>query len=210
MYRILAASGEVHERRDQRRHLRLCPAGAPRERTERTVVVGYHEAAGPGQVDLLPALRDPRRLFPLRHRLDGRHPGERGPRRAAHRRLGPKAGDRAGQPDHPCRPGQLDDVAAGRAPARRSRDRQEPFPAPHEQRQSVLRGRLQDPGSTAPSSPIGSARSKVPGPSARASSPGTTRSTATAGLRCSPQPTSITAGRARCSKSEPASSPAPT
>ena len=39
--------------------------------------LGHHQAAGPGQVDLLLPVRDPRHLQPLRRRLDGRPPRER-------------------------------------------------------------------------------------------------------------------------------------
>jgi len=43
-----------------------------------------------------------------------------------HRRLRRQAGHRARLAHHPCRPGHIDDLEAGRAPARRPRDRQEP------------------------------------------------------------------------------------
>ena len=92
------------------------------------------QAAWSGQVDLLPGLRDPRRLFSLRARLDGRHTGERRPRRAPHRRDGREGGHRARAAHRPCRPGDIDAQQVGRPPARRPRGRAEPFPAPRVQR----------------------------------------------------------------------------
>lgn len=61
MYRILAEAQEVRERRNQLRH----PAYAKPELghgTEPGVVVGHHEAAGAGEVDLLLPLCDPGHL----------------------------------------------------------------------------------------------------------------------------------------------------
>ena len=47
-------------------------ARAGRRRTQPRVVLGHHQAARPGQVDLLLPVRDPRHLQPLRGGLDAR------------------------------------------------------------------------------------------------------------------------------------------
>ena len=39
--------------------------------SQSTLELGHHQAAGPGEVDLLLSLRDPRCVQPLRHWLDG-------------------------------------------------------------------------------------------------------------------------------------------
>ena len=54
------------------------------------------KVAGPGQVDLLPSLRDPRHLQPIRRGLDARAVRERRPRRAPDRGPLREAADRAG------------------------------------------------------------------------------------------------------------------
>ena len=145
MYRILAA-----QRRGPRAARPAPPPGHARPELLATGPnelwsLGHHQAAGSGQVDLLLPVRDPRRLQPLRARLDGRQPRERRARRAPHRR------HRA--PSRTSSPGQLTVHAdrgssmtqqAGRAPARRPRHRQEPQPAPRVQRQPLLRGPVQD------------------------------------------------------------------
>jgi len=72
MYRILAGAQEVRERRAQLRHPAYAKpellATGPNEGLE----LGHHQAQGSGQVDDLPAVRDPRRLLALRPWLDGR------------------------------------------------------------------------------------------------------------------------------------------
>ena len=55
---------------------RLHEARTARDRPQSGLVVGHHEAARSGEVDLLPSLRDPRHLQPLRRRLDARRPRE--------------------------------------------------------------------------------------------------------------------------------------
>ena len=55
----------------------LCQAGTAGHRAEPGVVMGYHQAQGAGQMDLLLPLCDHGHLQPLRGRLDGR-PGESG------------------------------------------------------------------------------------------------------------------------------------
>ncbi len=71
------AHGEVRERRDQLTHPRLRQAGAARRAPQRAVELGHLEAEGAGEVDVLLPVRDPRRVQPLRGRLDGPAPRER-------------------------------------------------------------------------------------------------------------------------------------
>ena len=61
-------------------------ARAGRHRPQPGVVLGHHQAGRAPQVDLVPPLRDPRRLQPLRRRLARRPPRVGPPRRRAHRR----------------------------------------------------------------------------------------------------------------------------
>ena len=73
MYRILAAHhGGVRERRAQLTHPAYAKPELLADATERAVVVGREQAEGPGQVDLVLPVRDPRRVQPLHRRLDGR------------------------------------------------------------------------------------------------------------------------------------------
>ena len=68
---------------------RLREARAARRAAERAVVLGRVEAEGPGEVDLVLPVRDPRRVQPLHRRLDSAVPRERPARHGA---------DRAGRP----------------------------------------------------------------------------------------------------------------
>jgi putative transposase len=61
-YRLLRALGETRVRRGELTHPPLRQARAARPRPARTVVLGYHQAQGAGQVGVLPPLRHPRRL----------------------------------------------------------------------------------------------------------------------------------------------------
>jgi len=76
MYRILQQEGESRERRDQLvhpvYHKPELLATAPNQLWSWT-----SPSCGSGQVDLLLPLRHPRRLQPLRYRLDDRVPGRR-------------------------------------------------------------------------------------------------------------------------------------
>ena len=81
----------------------LRQARAAGHRSQPTVVLGYHQAQGPSEVDLLLPLRDPRCLQPLRGRLDGRHPRDGRPGRAVHRRHLRQARHRP-QTSSPCTP----------------------------------------------------------------------------------------------------------
>jgi Integrase core domain len=72
------------------------------------VVVGHHQAARPGQVDLVLPVRDHRHLQPLCARLDA-GPGRAGPAgRAAVGRHDHQAAGQQGSADHPRRPRHLD------------------------------------------------------------------------------------------------------
>ena len=64
MYRILAAKhGGVRDRRNQLTHPAYAkPGRAARRAPERAVVVGREQAEGPGEVDVLLSVRDPRRV----------------------------------------------------------------------------------------------------------------------------------------------------
>src|SRR5664279_2764246 len=92
-----------------------------------------HQTARPGQVVLLLPVRDLGHLLPLRRRLDGRLPGVRG----AGRDADPPDLRQAERPPRPAdparRPGQLDDVQAGRPAARRPRGHPVPLPTAREQ-----------------------------------------------------------------------------
>src|SRR3974390_2082509 len=99
-----AGAGEPRERRRQP----TPPATVKPEldRAEPGVVVGYHQAGRPGEVDLLLPLRDPRHLLPLRDRLDGRQPREPTGGRGADPPDLPQAGHRPGPADHTRPPRQ--------------------------------------------------------------------------------------------------------
>ena len=86
MYRLLAAQGEVRERRDQLTHPPYARPELLASAAEPGLELGHHQAARPGDVDVLLPVRDPRHLQPLRRRLDRPAPGDRAARRAADRR----------------------------------------------------------------------------------------------------------------------------
>lgn len=84
MYRILAENAEVRERRAQLRH----PAYKAPEllaRAQPALELGHHQASRPDQVDLLLSVRDPRRVQPVRGRLDAGAPRVGGARATADR-----------------------------------------------------------------------------------------------------------------------------
>ena len=146
MYRILAANGEVRERRDQLTPPALRDARAARHAPNQVWSLGHHQAPGPGEVDVLLPVRDPRRLQPLRRRLDGRAERER--RRSPKKLIAEtceRAGHRARRSSriHADR-GTSMTLQARRAAARRPRRHQDPLAAARLQRQPVLRGQLQD------------------------------------------------------------------
>ena len=86
MYRLLAAQQSNRRAPSSANSSALRQARAPRDPAQRGVVLGHHQVEGSGQMDLLPSLRDPRHLQPLRRRLAARSSRVRGTRRAAHRR----------------------------------------------------------------------------------------------------------------------------
>ena len=76
---VLGAHDVPHPGRERRGARAARPAPPPALRraraaghaAERAVELGHHQAAGPGEVDLLLPVRDPRRVQPLRGGLDG-------------------------------------------------------------------------------------------------------------------------------------------
>ena len=104
-------------------------ARARRGRAEPGVLLGHHQAARPGEMDLLPPVCDPGHLQPVRRGLDGRHPRVRRPGREADRRDLRQTGHQPRPAEHPRRPRLLDDLQAGRAAARRPRRHPVPLPA---------------------------------------------------------------------------------
>ena len=78
MYRILAAQhGGVRERRDQLTHPAYAKPELLAERPNELWSWDISQAEGPGEVDLVLPVRDPRRVQPLHRRLDGPVPRER-------------------------------------------------------------------------------------------------------------------------------------
>ena len=91
-------NAQVRERRNQLRHPHYAALEFPARQSQSAMELGHHQAPRPGQVDLLLSLRDPRRLYPLRHRLDGGQPRERRVSHAPHR---------SNRAPHDVPPGQL-------------------------------------------------------------------------------------------------------
>jgi hypothetical protein len=120
-YRVLRQAGENRERRARATHPGRGQARAGRRRAGPGVLLGHHQAARPGEMDLLPPVRDLGHLLPVRRGLDGRDPRVRCPGREADRRDLRQAGHQPRAAEHPRRPGLLDDLQAGRAAAGRSR-----------------------------------------------------------------------------------------
>ena len=103
MYRLLRAEHQVRERRRPGPPPRVGEARAGGHRHRTRCGPGTSPSSGPAQVDLVPALRDPRRPLPLRRGLARRHPRVGPPRRRAHRRRHLRAaGAEAGS--SPCTP----------------------------------------------------------------------------------------------------------
>ena len=194
MYRVLAENAEVRERRDQLRHPDVQEARAAGDGAEPGLELGHHQAAGPGEVDVLLPLRDPRHLQPLRRRLDGRPPRERRAGDEAHRGNVRAAGDR---------PGPADRSTPTAAPSMTSKSvallladlgvTQEPLAAERLRRQPVLRGAVQDAQVPAGLSRALRLASRTRAPTAAPSSTGTTASIATAASACSRRTTFTTA-----------------
>ena len=77
MYRVLDTANEIKERRDQVRRPHYTAPELLATRGQRSLELGHHQAARPGQVDLFLSLRDPRHLQSLRRRVDARAARER-------------------------------------------------------------------------------------------------------------------------------------
>ena len=99
MYRILEDNRQVRERRNVLRHPTLPTPRADRHGAQPGLVVGHHQAARAGQVELLPPLRHARHLQPLRGRLASR--------RFASRPDSPSASSRRRYRKQGVSPGQL-------------------------------------------------------------------------------------------------------
>jgi hypothetical protein len=78
-YRVLRDHDEVHERRRQATHPGGQEARAAGRQAQRGLLVGRHQAARPGQVDLVLPVRDPRHLLAVCARLDAGACRERPP-----------------------------------------------------------------------------------------------------------------------------------
>ena len=77
MYRLLETHGESRERRDQLTHPPYQKPELLATASQSVVELGHHQAARPGEVDLLSPLRHLGCLQPLRRRLDDRLPRKR-------------------------------------------------------------------------------------------------------------------------------------
>ncbi len=74
MYRVLDALKEVRERREPTATPNLPQAATAGHRAQSGLDLGHHQAAGAGEMDLLPSVCDPRHLQPLCRRLDAGQP----------------------------------------------------------------------------------------------------------------------------------------
>jgi len=98
-------------------------ARAAGHRAQSGLDLGYHEAARSGQMDLLPPLRHPGHLQPLRGGLDGGSPRNCRAGQAPDRRHLRETGHRSGNSDHPRRPRNFDDLQTrGSVDGRSGRD----------------------------------------------------------------------------------------
>src|SRR5450755_4475163 len=95
-------------------------------------------------MDLLPSLRDPRHLQPLRRRLADRSSRVGGSRRATHRRHRGEGKHCSRDPHAPCRSWHQYAIETRRRAPHRPRSRQIPQPPARVGRQSVLRGAVQN------------------------------------------------------------------
>ena len=117
-------------------------ARAAGHRSRAGLVMGHHQAPRPRPRDLVPALRRPRHLLPLRRGLD--RPAGGGLRdrqddaRAGDGRARDPRGDPRGQ-------GHLDDLQTRRPTPAGPRRGPQSFPATSVERQPLQRGRVQDP-----------------------------------------------------------------
>ena len=210
MYRLLRA--EPRSGNDGPR-----PAGPPTVKpelvatgTEPGVVLGHHQARRAPQMDLVPPLRDPRRLQPLRRRLARRPPRVGPPRRRAHRRA---------VYDQSVAAGQLT-LHADRGTSMTSKTvtqlladlgvLQSPLAGPTSPTTTPSPKPSSRPSSTARPSRNASPASTTPGPSVDRSSTTTTTTTATPASACTPPPTSTTAAPTPSEPNASSSSTPPT
>lgn len=140
MYRLLAQRDEVRERRDQLTHPVYARPELLATRPNELWSWDVREAARAREVELLPPVRDPGRLQPLRRGLDRAAPGVGGRGRADDRPGSRAAGDRARPAHDPRRPGQCDAVEAGGLPAGGSRHHEDALAPLHLDGQPVLGG----------------------------------------------------------------------
>ena len=193
MYRILAASQPVRERRNQLTHAQLHQARAGRDRTERNLVVGYHAPSGTETLDVLLPVRVARHLQPICGRVDGR----RTESSALAARLIEQTCLKQGiEPEtltlHSDRGAPMT-TQVHRATARRPRGDPLAQPPPGQRRQPLLRGAVQDP-EVPPRLPRGGSTTSRPRPpSAVKFFPWyNTEHRHVSGSRCSPHMTSTT------------------
>ena len=184
MYRILEQEGEIARAPRSAHSSALSEARIAGHGAQPTLELGHHQAAGSGEVDVLLSLRDPRRLQPLRHRLDGGHARKRGTGQAAHRGNLCEAKHPAGPAHHPRRPRYVHDVQTRRLSDGRSGRHQDPQPPACLRRQSVFGKPV--PHHEIPAGVPGPLRvhSRQPCVSRRVFSAGTTKSIATPDWRC--------------------------
>src|ERR1700760_317006 len=97
-------------------------------RTKPTLELGYHQAQGTGEMELLLSVRHPRRVQPLRHRLDDCLPRDRRPGQTIDRALLSKAEDHAWSTNYSCGSRFVHDLEVPGPIAGRSRCRQNPQP----------------------------------------------------------------------------------
>ena len=129
MYRLLRERGRDRRSAPPRHPPAPGQARAGGHRAQPVLVVGHHQAGRAGQVDLVLPVRDLGHLQPLCGRLDGRPPRGRCAGRAAAGRDRHRPAGAGGHADHPCRPGRLDDLQAGRDAAGRPGRHQKPRPS---------------------------------------------------------------------------------
>ena len=153
-------------------------------RSQSGLVLGHHQAVGAGEMDLLPPLRDPRHLQPLRGGLDAGQPRKRTPGRAVDPRDGRQAGRRSRPIDDPQRSWAVDAFADRGPTPGHAGDHQVPQPAARLRRQPVLGEPVQDAQvSAGVPRPLHQHRTR-PGASAASSSTGRTTSITTGAWAC--------------------------
>ena len=133
MYRVLAEADEVRERRDQVRHPAYVKPELVATAAKSGLVLGHHQAEGPGPLSLLLALCDPRPLQPLRRGLDGGGQGERSLGRALDRADLREAAHPAAAAHDSRRPRRAHAQQARRAVVLRPRHRGQPLATTREQ-----------------------------------------------------------------------------